>query len=115
MVVEEILTQAGFTVEIAASGEAAIEQVAAALPDLVLMDVQMPDMDGFEATRRILSLSPETARLPIVALTANAMKGDRQQCLAAGMVDYVAKPFEPRVLIDTIARWIRRPNPSAGG
>jgi len=75
-------------------------------PDLVLMDIQMPEMDGYEATRRIKALSTGAAALPIVALTANAMEGDRQQCLAAGMIDYVAKPFDPRGLIQTVDRWI---------
>ena len=113
LVVEEILCRAGFTVEIAASGQAAIDQFANTLPDLVLMDVQMPDMDGLEATRRIKALSAAAAGVPIVALTANAMEGDRQQCLAAGMVDYVAKPFDPPSLIRTVDRWIRRPDTSA--
>jgi signal transduction histidine kinase/CheY-like chemotaxis protein len=106
LVVEEILTRAGFTVEIATTGTAAIEQVAAALPDLVLMDVQMPGMDGFEATGRIKALSTAAAAVPIVAVTADAMEGDRQRCLAAGMVDYIAKPFEPQALIRTVDRWI---------
>ncbi|GGF06892.1 hypothetical protein GCM10011611_10470 [Aliidongia dinghuensis] len=119
MVVEEILSQAGFTVETAASGQAAIDLIAARLPesaqnpdlrlpDLVLMDVQMPGMDGLETTRRIRALSTATLALPIVALTANAMEGDRRQCLAAGMVDYIAKPFEPKRLIRTVDRRIRR-------
>ena len=109
LVAEEILSQAGFTVEIAAGGQAAIESVAAHPPDLVLMDIQMPDMDGYETTRRIRALSPAAAGLPIAALTANAMAGDRQQCLDAGMVDYVAKPFDPPGLIQTVGRWIRQP------
>ncbi|MDB5358732.1 MAG: hypothetical protein JWO51_29 [Rhodospirillales bacterium] len=106
LVAEEILSQAGFMVEIASGGQAAIEMATASLPDLVLMDIQMPEMDGYETTRRIKALSPAAALLPIVALTANAMEGDRQQCLAAGMIDYVAKPFDPRGLIQTVDRWI---------
>jgi two-component system sensor histidine kinase/response regulator len=70
--------------------------------DLVLMDVQMPEMDGLEATR---VLRERGVRLPIVAMTANALKGDRERCLEAGMDDYVAKPLVPDVLFDTIERW----------
>jgi len=106
LVAEEILSQAGFTVEIASGGQAAIDMITANPPDLVLMDIQMPEMDGYEATRRIKALSIGATALPIVALTANAMEGDRQQCLAAGMIDYVAKPFDPRGLIQTVDRWI---------
>ena len=106
MVAQEILSQAGFTVEIASGGQAALDMIGLSLPDLVLMDVQMPEMDGYEATRRIKALSPAAALLPIVALTANAMEGDRQRCLAVGMIDYVAKPFDPDGLIRTIDRWI---------
>jgi len=68
----------------------------------------MPDMDGYEATRRIKALPPAASAVPIVALTANAMEGDRRQCLAAGMIDYVAKPFDPRGLIQAVDRWILR-------
>jgi signal transduction histidine kinase/CheY-like chemotaxis protein len=106
LVAQAILSQAGFTVEIASGGQAALDMIGLSPPDLVLMDVQMPEMDGYEATRRIKALSPAAAILPIVALTANAMEGDRQQCLAAGMIDYVAKPFDPGGLIRTVDRWI---------
>jgi two-component system sensor histidine kinase/response regulator len=106
LVAQEILAQAGFTVEVASGGQAAIDMIGLSLPDLVLMDVQMPEMDGYEATRRIKALSLGAAAVPIIALTANAMEGDRQQCLAAGMIDYIAKPFDPHGLIQTVDRWI---------
>ena len=73
--------------------------------DLVLMDVQMPQLDGLEATRRIRAWEEETGRgrTPIVALTANAMQGDRERCVAAGMDGYLAKPIEPQALSDLLA------------
>ncbi len=72
--------------------------------DVVLMDIHMPEMDGIEATRRIRELDGEQARIPIVALTANAMKGDPEKYLSAGMTDYVSKPINPQNLFATIAR-----------
>lgn len=73
--------------------------------DLVLMDVQMPEMDGFEATRKFRE---KGIYIPIIAMTANAMKGDREKCLAAGMNDYIAKPVRPPQLAETISRWLTR-------
>jgi CheY-like chemotaxis protein/HPt (histidine-containing phosphotransfer) domain-containing protein len=72
---------------------------------MVLMDLQMPEMDGIEATRAIRASSGELARIPVVALTANAMADDRKSCLAAGMDDFVAKPVRPRELAAAIAKW----------
>ena len=81
--------------------------------DLVLMDVQMPEMDGYEATRR-LRLEPGLAGLAIVGMTAHAMASDRAQCLEAGMNEVVVKPFEPRDLFATVQRWLP-PRPDAPG
>jgi CheY-like chemotaxis protein len=82
--------------------------------DLVLMDVQMPVMDGLEATRRIRGQKAEAGgqptmdpkRLPIIAMTAHAMQGDRGKCLESGMDDYISKPISPKALADILAKWL---------
>ena len=88
-----ILLHLGYQADLAATGREAIEAVASKSYDLVLMDVQMPDMDGLEATRRICERWPRTSRPRIVAMTANALAGDRELCLDAGMDDYITKPI----------------------
>ncbi|HVJ53978.1 MAG TPA: response regulator, partial [Aliidongia sp.] len=101
-----ILGGFGYSCEIARDG---LETVALARRggfDLILMDVQMPKLDGLEATRQIRALEGAVATVPIVAMTANAMQGDHDLCIAAGMNDYVSKPFEPATFLDTVARWI---------
>ena len=107
--VNQLLTEAyirklGHSCDIVANGLEAVHQVQAAPYDLVLMDVQMPEMDGIEATREIRALAAPLARIPVIALTANAMAADREKYLAAGMDDYVSKPFEIEALRDAIAR-----------
>jgi signal transduction histidine kinase/DNA-binding response OmpR family regulator len=105
MVAGEILTRAGCQVTIVANGQEALEAVQRGGLDLVLMDCQMPMMDGLEATRRIRKHESESnkgAHIPIIALTANAIKGDRELCLAAGMDGYVTKPIEAAEVISTI-------------
>ncbi|WP_293932017.1 PAS domain-containing hybrid sensor histidine kinase/response regulator [Iodobacter sp.] len=106
MVATELLKDAGFVVEVAANGRIAVEMAQAKPYDLVLMDMQMPEMDGLEATRYLTAL-PQLAHLPIVAMTANAMQADRERCLESGMVDFVSKPIEPDDLFKTILRWIK--------
>ncbi len=98
-----MLGKAGHRIDIAGNGLEAISSVTRVAYDLLLMDVQMPEMDGMTATRRIRDLPGETGRIPIIALTANAMKGDREKYLAAGMNDYVSKPIKPNALFAAIA------------
>jgi len=100
-----LLRRAGVSAEAVSNGEEAVEAVTARPYDLVLMDVQMPVMDGLTATRRIRRLTGTVARIPVVALTANAMQGDAAICLEAGMDDYLSKPINARKLLDTIARF----------
>nr|WP_321404912.1 response regulator [uncultured Desulfobacter sp.] len=102
---EDLLTQAGFEVVIAENGKKAVELVENVRFDLILMDLQMPEMDGFEATRVILEKQTGN-HPPIIAMTANALAGDRERCLGAGMVDHIAKPIEPNALFDTLLKWI---------
>jgi CheY-like chemotaxis protein len=107
LVASRLLSKRGHTVVIAADGRAALAALDEPGPafDLILMDVQMPDMDGFEATKIIRAREHATgAHMPIIAMTAHAMKGDEQLCLAAGMDGYVAKPFDIDEVIATIDR-----------
>jgi CheY-like chemotaxis protein len=104
MLAVRLLEKAGHSVAVANNGEEAVAAVARETFDLVMMDVQMPVMDGFEATARIRQQEKETGRhLPIVAMTAHAMKGDRERCLDAGMDGYVAKPVQREDLFAAIA------------
>jgi CheY-like chemotaxis protein len=104
LVLEELLQGESAQVDFAENGRIAVDKVRASGTrawDLVLMDIQMPEIGGFEATRHILSLDPQ---LPIIGLTAHAMAQDRQQCLDAGMVAHLAKPYALEELIAAILR-----------
>jgi len=101
-----LLRRAGFECEVVANGKQAVEAVKSGQYALVLMDCQMPEMDGFQATQAIRNyererdlITGQNERIPIIALTANAIQGDRERCLAAGMDDYTSKPFDPERLI----------------
>ena len=95
------LTRAGFTVAIATNGVQGVAMAASEHPDLIIMDLTLPDMDGWEATQRIKA-DPATTHIPIVALTANAMTGDREKAIAAGCDDFDTKPVEMPRLLDKI-------------
>ena len=101
-----ILERRGHAVQPVGNGKEAIDALACECFDLVLMDVQMPEMDGLEATAAIRLCELGTGRhIPIIAMTAHAMKGDRERCLDAGMDDYLAKPVEPKELHAAVERW----------
>ncbi len=104
----KFLARWGIVVDTAANGVEALEKVAVAEYDLVLMDLQMPVMDGFEATRRIRALAGPAASLPILALTAAALPEEQERALRAGMNDFITKPFDPVVLQEKIAELTRR-------
>ncbi len=105
-VAQEILEGAGLKVTVAVDGRQALEALEAANYHAVLMDVQMPVMDGYTATRAIRRQA-RLADLPVIAMTANAMAGDREKALEAGMNDHVAKPIDPALLFASLARWIK--------
>ena len=104
-VAAELLADFGLQIEVAEDGAEALRKIEAAPPALVFMDMQMPVMDGLEATRR-LRADPRWARLSVVAMTANAMEQDRQVCLAAGMNDFVPKPIDPQQLARVLKQWL---------
>ncbi len=113
LVARRYLEKAGVLVEEAVNGVEAVEKARAATFDLVLMDVSMPEMDGLLATCHIRSLGGDNGKIPIIALTAHAMTGDRELCLAAGMNDYLNKPLEYETLVKMISRWIKLPETPA--
>jgi two-component system sensor histidine kinase/response regulator len=113
-IASELLAQGGIRVELAGNGREALAALAGADFDAVFMDVQMPVMDGFEATRAIRA-DPAVAALPVIAMTANAMSGDRERCLEAGMSDYVSKPIDVAELVTVSNRWVVARAPAAAG
>ena len=108
----EILGRAGILVDVASNGKEALEKIDRVHYDGVLMDCQMPVMDGFEATR-LIRAQPRFASLPVIAITANAMTGDREKCAAAGMNDHIAKPIDMDLMFSALARWVQPRMPSA--
>ncbi|MFW9606275.1 MAG: PAS domain S-box protein [Pseudomonas sp.] len=113
-VAQELLNEVGIIVDLAENGRIAVNKVRESRYDLVLMDMQMPVMDGLEATELIRQTHPH-ALLPIIAMTANAMQIDRDRCLEAGMDDHLAKPIEPVQLWQTIRYWVERVRPWLAG
>jgi len=101
-----LLSQMGYRADVAANGIEAIQAVERQPYDVILMDVQMPEMDGLEATRAICARWSTGERPRIIAMTANAMQGDREECLAAGMDDYVTKPIRVEELVAALSRSI---------
>ncbi|WP_300442576.1 response regulator [Zoogloea sp.] len=108
----ELLNALGLEVELATDGAMALDKLQRGRYDIVLMDMQMPVMDGLAATRAIRRL-PGLGTLPIVAMTANAMTGDRERCLEAGMNDYIAKPIDPDRLTAKLQQWVKPRPPGA--
>jgi len=113
-VARAILEKLGCRVETVANGAEALKALETSACDLVIMDVQMPEMDGLEATRRIRDPRSAVARhdIPIVAMTAHAMQSDRQRCLAAGMDDYITKPVSAEALSEVLHRWLPKDTPT---
>ena len=105
-----LLQRAGHQVEAVENGQMAVEAARRNRYDLILMDVQMPEIDGFEATRLIRAHEGTGRRTPIIAMTAHAMQGDRERCLEAGMDDYVSKPIQPQALSAVLTRWTSAPD-----
>ena len=112
-ITQALLADAGLQVDAADDGFGAIEKLAGQSYALILMDMQMPNMDGLEATRRIRQM-PGGATMPIVAMTANAFMEDRMRCIEAGMNDHIAKPLDPLVFYETILKWLENSSSAEG-
>ncbi|MDR0390389.1 MAG: response regulator [Planctomycetaceae bacterium] len=106
LVAKELLKQKGFNVDVASNGKIAVEMVRTKDYDLVFMDIQMPEMDGFQATKAIRK-DQKYKNLPILAMTAHAMTGYKEQCIAAGMNDHITKPIDPVILYKSIIQWVK--------
>jgi CheY-like chemotaxis protein len=106
MTLKGMVRKLGYRVETANNGEEAVQQCRQLMFDMVLMDCQMPIMDGFEAARQIRALDNDNAQVPIIAVTANAMSQDRENCLAAGMNDYLKKPVSKAQLQACMAPYL---------
>jgi two-component system cell cycle response regulator DivK len=104
-ILRDLLTRAGFELIEAMDGESGVAMATAHRPDLILMDIQLPVFDGYEATRRIKA-NPDTRNIPIIAVTSYALSGDETKALAAGCDGYVAKPFSPRRILAMVREFL---------
>jgi two-component system, sensor histidine kinase and response regulator len=102
-----LLSKAGFSADTVENGIEAVEKIKSGNYNAVLMDVQMPEMDGYEATHHIREWESNRQHIPIIAMTAHAMKGDRERCLEHGMDDYVSKPLDLKILLGVLDRWLK--------
>jgi CheY-like chemotaxis protein len=108
MLIKKVLSKFDLEIDVAKSGREALQKCQSEHYDIVFMDCQMPEMDGFEATEKIRAheKAENKEAVPIVALTADAMIGDREKCIAAGMNDYINKPFKDAEIARALERWI---------
>ena len=104
-ILRDLLTRAGFELIEATDGESGVSMATVHRPDLILMDIQLPVFDGYEATRRIKA-NPETKHIPIIAVTSYALSGDESKAIAAGCNGYVAKPFSPRKILAMVQEFL---------
>jgi two-component system, cell cycle response regulator DivK len=104
-ILRDLLTRAGFELIEAVDGESGVAMAMSHRPDLILMDIQLPVFDGYEATRRIRA-NPDTRGIPIIAVTSYALSGDESKALAAGCDGYVAKPFSPRKILAMVQEFL---------
>lgn len=105
-IVRDLVTASGYELVEAATGEEGLEAAARERPDLILMDIQLPGIDGYEVTRRIKA-NPDLRHIPIIAVTSFALSGDDKKAFAAGCDGYVTKPFSPRLLLAKIAEYLK--------
>ena len=113
VVATRVLERCGYHTHAVADGREALEALTTSHYDAVLMDCQMPEVDGYQATRELRRRENGERRTPVIAMTAHAMTGDRERCLEAGMDDYITKPLRAQTLTDTLERWIKQPAPVA--
>ena len=100
-ILRDLLTSSGYDILEAVTGEEGVRMAGEHVPDLILMDIQLPELDGYEATRQIKSQA-ELSHIPIIAVTSYALSGDEVKAKAAGCDDYVSKPFSPRILLNKV-------------
>ena len=114
-VAQRLLEKLGYRTQIVANGQEAVDMLETASFDIVFMDCQMPEMDGYQATAEIRRREGDSAHIPIVAMTAHTLPGDREKCLDAGMDDYIPKPVNSEQLREVLERWVgNAPSPQLG-
>lgn len=110
LVIQRVCEHMGLSLRVVGNASDAIASLLETPPRLILMDISLPDVDGLAATRLVRSLPPPLGNLPIIAITASAMVGDRERCLAAGCDEYLAKPFPVRALVDILRAYLQQEN-----